>query len=353
LQNLAESGVRELGGSVILLAPGAVPSPAEWRRAVRQLIAAPTLAAIRWIIVDCSGHDAGPFGAGLPLVCEHLDATPDPRAELGLLGELIAGMKTAPDGAGGQRLAGLAGPDEAPPLRRGEAAPDPSAAREQLSGNGLEGVADTRRMQRLRIATLEAAHAFGEGQPSIGIRHQTAARDLCLDAGLAELAVVLELSLGAHLLQADVPAQALDVIEQATDRAREAQAWQLVVQALMARGGALLSLGRRRDAATAYRQAAELAGQRAEVSALLAIECWRTCGQLLLGMGEEQLAVRALRRALELADETPAVERIGSSAPVAARDLAALYEKRGLSVQARSLLDQAQAWEEDVSALPV
>jgi hypothetical protein len=70
-------------------------------------------------------------------------------------------------------------------------------------------------------------------------------------------------------------------------------------------------------------------------------------------MGEEQLAVRALRRALELADETPAVERIGSSAPVAARDLAALYEKRGLSVQARSLLDQAQAWEEDVSALPV
>jgi tetratricopeptide (TPR) repeat protein len=333
---------------VVVLAPGVVTDPAAWLSAVRQLVTAARLDPLRWVVLDCTQADPAPLTEGLERRFEQVDATPDPKAALQLLNGLIAGMKAAPAGCGAQRLSGMPGPADAPPRRKGQAPDNPSAALDKLSDNGLAGLADAPLMQHLRIVTLEAASAFADGDPSSGIRHQTDARDLCVEAGLLELASVFELSLGAHLLQAGAPEQSLTVFDQAAERARSAGAPQVVVQALMARAGALMLLQRPLDAAAAYASGGAFAAEHAGVPALLTIECWRMQGQIFMGLGRQDDATQALRRALAVATDAPTVERVGSSAPLAARDLAALYASHGLSAQSNALLEQAERWDAEL-----
>ena len=77
----------------------------------------------------------------------------------------------------------------------------------------------------------------------------------------------------------------------------------------------------------------------------LAIEAWRTAGQLALAHHEDALAADCFGQAIRLAEASP-IELVQSSgAAEAARALAAVYERRAMPEQAASLYAQADAME--------
>ncbi len=61
--------------------------------------------------------------------------------------------------------------------------------------------------------------------------------------------------------------------------------------------------------------------------------------------GQREGSRRRLAAALAVAEGTDPLERGTTSAPVAARDLAALYRRNGLNQQADALDAQIQRWE--------
>jgi hypothetical protein len=115
----------------------------------------------------------------------------------------------------------------------------------------------------------------------------------------------------------------------------------------MASGGVLLAQGRPHDAAAAYTKGGQVA--EAAKARPIAIECFRMVGQILASLGNEVEAGTALHRALGIAKDGEPLDRATSSAPVAARDLAAIYRKGGLTTQAESLEAEAAKWQ---STLP-
>jgi tetratricopeptide (TPR) repeat protein len=349
LESVTKSVGGRLPGVVIVLAPAAVLDVPLWVREVRLLVDAPALAALKWIVLDiCEGGTealAQPAEGGV----ESTDALPDATAMGATMDALLAGMKSAPPGSEGHRLAGMAGPRQAPPPRKRQpsasAADRQALAQPELAPRGLAGAADGERMRELRIAVLEAARAFEQGRPSEGIQAQLRARDLAVQAGLFDNAALIELSLGAYLLQAGAPEQALSVIEQARERAEQAKAPGVVAQSYLSKAGTLLVLQRPEHAVDAY-----LAGGRAieseeGVTSLLAVECYRLAGQVSLGMKRPEAALDAFGRAIAIASEAPADQRAASSAPMAARDLAALYREQGMRDRAEALEKQADEWE--------
>jgi tetratricopeptide (TPR) repeat protein len=175
------------------------------------------------------------------------------------------------------------------------------------------------------------------------VQEQREARDMCLKAELKREAVTMELVLGGYVLQAKQPAQALEVFRDARTRAEAHHLLNLAVQAQLAQASTLLVLQRSEEAALAYAEAGKLG--MAAASPVLAIEGYRMCGQLLAGVGKVKEATSAWKQALEVADKAPEDERRASSAPEAARQLAALCRKHGLKVQAESLEAQAAALE--------
>jgi len=345
-----------LPGVVIVLAPAAVLDASLWATDVRLLVETPTLAALKWIVLDIAEGGTEALARPLEGGVETTDAMPDPATAGATLDALLAGMKSAPLGAEGHRLAGMAGPRETPPPRKRQASADgaqaaAAAAEAELAPAGLAGVADGERMRQLRIAVLEAARAFEQGRPSDGIKAQIEARDLSVQAGLLDKAALIELSLGAYLLQAGAPEQALSVIEQARVRAEQAKAPEVVAQAHLSKAGALLVLQRPEDAVDAYLVGGRAIEQEKGVMSLLAVECYRLAGQVLLGLKRPEGAVSAFGQAIAIASEAPVDLRAASSAPLAARDLAALYREQGLRDRAEALEKQADEWE--AAAAPV
>jgi tetratricopeptide (TPR) repeat protein len=329
------------GGLVIVLAPAQLLQPDAWAHAVASLALAAPLARVRWVAVEASARDVS--FAVLGNQVERVEARPSAEPGQALLPTWLAGMKSAPDGAEGHRLAGMAGPSVAPPPRRGKRGPEPSEVAAQQKQLGLGMQLDAKRMQQLRILVLSAAEAFQRSQHGETVRQQREACDLAAALGLHKEAVVLELSLGAYLLQAEAHQQALDVFEQAITRARQAASPELEVQGHMAKAGAWMLLQRPFEAADAYTAGGKL-GENLE-SPALAIECFRMVGQLLLAQKREQEAASAWQRALELGQRAKPEQRAASSASVAARDLAEMYRRWGMSAQADALLAQADGWD--------
>lgn len=68
-------------------------------------------------------------------------------------------------------------------------------------------------------------------------------------------------------------------------------------------------------------------------------------GQLAIDLGHDQAAVDAWGRALALAQKANPDLRAASSAPEAARQLAAVYERHAMSAQAATMYAQADALE--------
>jgi tetratricopeptide (TPR) repeat protein len=254
-------------------------------------------------------------------------------------------MAAAPEGVTGARLTGAAGPREAPPARRNKpASSSTTRARELARDAGVpEALADSALMQRLRVLVMSAAQAMREGRRLDAVRQQRAACDVCLHAELPREALVMQLVLGGYVLQAGSPERAVEIVRDARRAAEARGLLDLATQAELAAGAGLLAMNRPDEAATAYAEAGQL-GTTAGAP-VLAIEGYRMAGQLMISRGRPELAGKAWLRAIEAAEKAAPSERRSSSAPDAARALAALCRKHKLVLQAESLEVQAAALE--------
>ncbi len=327
-----------LEGIVVVLAPVWVNEPRGWVRDLDRLLARPELARVRFVVVDMGEPLAQPISDRLGALAEPVDARIDrPRFDAEMRAQL-ANMKDASAAGGGTAMGGLPGPrGVVPPPRLRAAAP---ATPEQLAKAAAEAgvpvaVLEPDKMQQVRVAILEAAHAASEKRFDAAVQHQLEARDLCREHGLFEQAVTMEVRLGSYMLQAGRPDLALDVFARAIEDARRQGFGQLAVQAQMAKGSAYFLLKRELDAITAYAEAGRLG---AELDApVLAIEGYRVAGQYLAQRGDVGGAAKAFQRALDLAHELPPEDRAATTAAEAARKLAALCRKHRRIVEAESL----------------
>jgi tetratricopeptide (TPR) repeat protein len=340
-----------LAGMIAILAPPAVVDPATWVADLRQLVQSPALDRVRFIVVEPEPGPARAVADELGRAADHVDARVDPAASTSLTRAMLAGIESAPKGADPARIAGMAGPKEAPPPRVDRTLPSPETAAEELSSVGVApGLGDPDAMQALRVKLMSASLAQQEGRKDDAIRAQREARDLAERAGLARESILLDLMLGAHLVQAGGYATALQTFDRVIERARTASMPQLEAQALMAKGGVLLVQQRPHDAAAVYTSGARVA--EAANARPFAIECFRMVGQILASLGNEAEAGTAFHRALAVAKSGEPLDRATSSAPVAARDLAAIYRKSGLTAQAASLEAEAEKWQAEVPEVP-
>jgi tetratricopeptide (TPR) repeat protein len=332
-------------GVVLVLAPVEVRDPKRWAAEVKRLLTQPELKKARLIVVETDGPHCEPLAQALAEAGACVDARPDEAQSRKDMAQMLAAMASAPPGATGPQVLGAAGPRVAPPPRA-KAPPPMSAAQREEVARELKlspALLDPGFQQTLRLKVLTAAHALREGKATQAVQEQREARDMCLKAGLKREAVTMELVLGGYVLQAKQSAQALEVFRDARKNAEAHQFPDLAVQAQLAQASTLLVLQRSEEAAKAYAEAGKLGV--AAASPVLAIEGYRMCGQLLAGMGKVKEATAVWKQALETAEKASEDERLASSAPEAARQLAALCRKHGLKVQAESLEAQAAALE--------
>ena len=344
LARYADALAPAFGGIILALAPEGITQPDAWLADLRRLFSDTRLKKVRFILVELEPMPALPLAVELGGLGERVDIRVDPKASQQMLRVMVAGMRSAPRGADGYRMAGMAGPKEAPPPRRKAQPAAPAVAAEELQQAGANPVlAQPEVMQALRVEALSASLAMSEGRPQEAVQFQVKARDIADRAGLVRETTLMDLMLGGYLVQGGALGPALDVFRRSATRARELALPDLEAQAQMATGGVLLANGRPFDAAEAYAAGARAAEPLPSKS--IAIECNRMIGQILLAQGREAEAVTAWQRALQLADAAPKEERALSSAPVAAKDLAAVYRRHGLSAQADSLEAQIAAWQ--------
>jgi len=339
-------------GLIAVLAPEGITDVARWSTQLQQLMSDDSLLLkVRFIVVELDPAPGLAPAIELAGLAERVDIRLDPADSRKFLHRLLEGMKSAPPGAEPIRIAGMAGPKEAPPPRAGKVAPSPELAAQELEAAGLNGaLAQAEVVKALRVETMSASLALQEGRASDAVRHQTQARDVAEHAGLKREATLFNLMLGGYLLQGGAPQQAHIVFDETAERAKVEGFTDLEAQSHMARGGVLMLERKPYDAAQAYRQGALVA--ETQPSKMLAIECYRTVGQILIGLGHENEATSAWLRAIALAEAADPLERVASSAPIAAKDLAAVYRKNGLHSDARALDEQVKRWEQAVPKPP-
>jgi hypothetical protein len=353
LRAAAEGMPSPYKGLIVVLAPTVVADPGTWLRDLRLLMNSPALGNVRWILQESGDGPGSALATELGPFAERAQVFVEDKRSQATLAAMVAGMKTAPMGADSQRLAGMAGPRVAPPPRANHRPPDPEAQKAALLAAGVNpALGDVALMHQLRIAVLDAALAFREGRLNDAAQSQTRARDICAAAGLVKESSLMELVLGAYVLQAGAPDYALQIFEAGIQRAEQAGTPLPQVQGHLARGGTLLSVQRPWQAAQAYARAGELAEQHQ--LGVFAIESYRMVGHILLQQKQEQQAAAAWLRAVNVATEIPNQDRAGSSALVTARELAGIYRRAGVIPQAVALEEQAQHWELEaaVAALP-
>jgi tetratricopeptide (TPR) repeat protein len=195
----------------------------------------------------------------------------------------------------------------------------------------------------LRAKLLGAAVAMHEGNGPAAILLQRDAVSLCAKLELFEMQVIAQTALATYLSGLGDRGAAKHEAKAAVELARARSLPRSESQALLALG-LLHNLDRESDAAMrAYADSARAAERANEPS--LAIEAWRTAGQLALAHREDALATDCFGQAIRVAQASP-VELVQSSgAAEAARALAAVYERRSMAQQAASLHAQADAME--------
>lgn len=330
--------VEPLRGLVVVLAPMIVEEPAALESALTELMGDLELQHCRWVLA--LDLDAPPPRVLLDALGPERSLTTVCRVDQAQQKRDLSAML---DGSDPARF-GMAGPVGVTPLRRVD--DPPSLPQEQrdaaLRTDGIEPVL-LDRAPLVRVKALQASIAMSEGRGPEAVQRQREARDLCADLGQPELWVILQVTLASYVSAAGQRGLAKRELRLAIERAAAHGLGRLHAQSLLALG-MLHALDREPvEAVRAYTEAAQVAEQAGEL--ILAVESWRTAGQLAAAQGHEQSAASALQRALLLASEAPPADVKGSSAPEAARQLATIYERRGMGAQAASLHVQADAME--------
>jgi tetratricopeptide (TPR) repeat protein len=328
-----------LRGLVVVLAPTVVEDPSALEQDLIALVRSPSLSGCRMVLL---------LGDDIPLperLLEELgeaalrsDCRVDPAAFEADVEALLA------SGEGGT-MAGVARPRGVVPPRRVDDPPE--LPKEQRDAALREAGIDPQYLEaapRLGPLVIGAALAMKRGRGPEAVRLQREARDLSGQLGMPQVKVICQIALASYLSGLGHAQEAIRELEEAAKAAQahglglqESQAWLAL--------GLVHALGKRfPQAAQAYVQAAHTS-QSAGMP-LIAIEAWRLAGQLAVQQNLFPQASSAFQEAIRIASGAEAqVARI-SSAPEAARTLAALCRKRGLAAQADSLDAQAEAMEQ-------
>lgn len=311
-------------GLVVVLAPKQVDSSKAWSADVARLVFGRSLADVRFIVIDVHTGTVGDIV--------------DKLGEQGWVHETHV-----PDGAAVEELSdklggkpGAAPTDATPPPRPGDSDGEMSPESQRRAMVGTKAVA--------------AALAMGAGDAAAAVTAQREARDLCRAAGWQSEAVQMELVLGGHLMSAGQPRAAEDSFSRALTDARTADNPGKVATAGFSLGATRMARGERHTALVAYAEAAVAAEKSGD--AALAIEGNRLAGQAAADIRMEPQAITFLTRAVKLAEVAdPAVVPL-TSAPHAARGLAALCRKRKLNARAKEFEAQAQVFETPSAPAP-
>jgi hypothetical protein len=334
-----------IGGLVVVLTPMAMEDPLRWREEVAALVARPELSRVRWVIVDLQEPTCMDIARGLEKKARIVYARLDMKAVEADVDALLAGTETAPPGAGGLRLSGAAGPDEAPPKRYNAQTTTPEQIEKLAAEAGVPpAVLQVEPMQKLRGMITGAARAMRKGDVFEAISKQREARAFCRTIGWRKGAVMMALLLGGYALQADAPKTASAIFMEARAEATDEGMAEQAAQAQMALAAGLLLERKEDEAARAFAEAGRLAESLG--SSVMAIEGYRMCGQLCMARGDDKHAAQAFVRALECAGEAKPEEKALSSAPEAARALATICRSHELVPQADALEAQALAMEQ-------
>ena len=330
-------------GVTVVLAPFWVSAPEVWRTTVKALMTLSELRRARFVVVELDEPHLMPVLEELEGLVERVDARVDPEAARAEMRQLVANMASAPPGADGPRLAGLAGPKVAPPPRWNAPAalPEEEAGRVYFDEGLPSGLSDPARVQAFKVALFEAAEAAQDQDWHRAVSRQAAARDLANDLGLERETVLMQTVLGSYQLQGGHPQAAERSYDSARELAEHDLHHDLAAQALMAKASAQLVGKRSLEAAVTYAHAGHRALQTEQ--RLLAIEAYRLSGQIYAAEGRLDDAGHAWRSALTVAEGAEPGDRKASTAPEAADALAALCRQHGLDVQAEALELQAAA----------
>lgn len=332
--------VKPLEGLVFILSPTVVDDDAAFENELTELVGAPELARVRWIVV--LDPDLSPPNRLISALGEHAIVS-NCIVEDDAKTEDMKALLASSGGAGGKAFGMAAPKGVTPPPRVDDPPPLDEAERDKAL---VEAGIDPRYMEeapKLRDCVLGAAVAMKDGKGPEAIEQQRQARDIAASLGLLDVQVICQITLASYLSGLDQRSAAIKELEAATEVAREGDLPQSEGQAQLALGLLHNLDGRQVEAARAYGQAGR-ASERAE-SFILAIECWRLAGQLALDAGQPSEATQSFQRAIQLAGAAEPDIQKASSAPEAARKLAELCSKRGLQAQAQSLYDVADRFE--------
>ena len=230
-----------------------------------------------------------------------------------------------------------------PPRRPGvPPAPDPAVRDAALRAAGIDP-AYLEHAPALRRLILGAALSVGDGRFADAVELQGEAVRLSHQAGVPRMTVICQLALASYLSAAGDRPRALAEAAAAAQRAAEGGLPEQESQACLAQG-LLHTLDRRPlDASAAYQRCAQLA--ESTDAGILAVEGWRLAGQAALEGGASHLGAQYLHRALAVAGRLDPAAQGATSAPDAARRLAATYAGWGYTAHADALYAQADAIE--------
>jgi len=335
-----------LRGLVVILAPTRIEDPAAFEEELRVLVARPELATARWVVVDVQEAPLDGLHGELgdrALRCECV------RDDDAFAKDLDTMLASADPEMPGPAKVGAAWPRGViPPARPGE--PHPPSEEEQqsmdveLAAAGANPVLAGGQGARMQLHMVAAATSLRRGDEERALEQQAEACRIAYESGAQREALVQHLVLASYELAAGMEARAHADYSSASQRAEE---WGCSLEHAQANLAlALLEgrYGRHAEAAAHYGRAAESAGAAGATG--LAIESWRLAGQMAAEANLEEGAAECFQRAIELAEDTDPQAARSSSAPEAARQLAARLRARGLGAQADSLERTANRLEE-------
>ena len=334
LAEIVQALSQPIAGVVVVLSPRRVEVGSQFPNELRSLIATPGLRKVRWIVIERDVYVARDLVQELAPLSLQSEWFRDERAEKADLAALIGPIDSS------LGLPGVdfkmpawqppgAGPDvEAPPRKD---APAPPSA-EDLKAQGLSAEFVLGGGQALQKLLLGAALAMKEGRPADAVRMQTTAADLCGRLSMPKAQILNTLILGSYFLAAQAPDQARQSYQQARTQAAAQQMKDEEVHANLSLGMLDAMQGKPQDAMAHYSSAGEIA--EASGNHALAIESFRTAGQLAFGLNAQDAALHSWLRALNIASKMPPAEVKGTSASEAARGVATICRARGQNSEA-------------------
>lgn len=334
---ILEALVAPLDGLVVVLAPPVVQQPAALESDLTALAGDPALQGCRWVLL-LDVDVAPPTTLIDALGPERVLVTPCQTDSAQQRRDLQAMLASDP------ARFGTAGPvGVQPPRRVDDPPPLPREQRDAaLRADGIDPALIDRGPE-IRTSVLGASIAMKEGRGPEAIEQQRRARDLCAEVGERELWVVMQITLASYLSGLGERRAAKRELQTAIEVARQHALLRHESEAHLALGLVHALDQEHPEAVRSYTHAAQTA--EAAKEPMLAIEAWRMAGQLTARLRQDDAAARAFGEALRVAAGTPPPQRKHTSAPEAARQLAALYDRRGLPTQAASLHVQADAME--------